>query len=104
MAMTLGEIYKKCVELGIKADPRSKEDLKRFMKSRKEAYEKLKTKEEKELHKDHLWNPYDDTRVIYGDWDRKGNVVFVGIDLETPELLLIDRLNARRLAEKKKPI
>ena len=102
--MTLGEIYKKCVELGIKADPRSKEDLKRFMKSRKEAYEKLKSKEEKELHKDHLWNPYDDTRVIYGDWDRKVNVVFVGIDLETPELLLIDRLNTRRIAEKKKPI
>lgn len=57
MAMTIGGLYKKCVELGMKADPRGKAELSRFMKSRKEAYKKLKTKEEKELHKDRLWNP-----------------------------------------------
>ena len=102
--MTIGELYKKVVELGINGDPRSKADLNRFMNSRKEEHKKLKTKEEKELQKDKLWNPYDDTRVVYGDLKRKVNVVFVGIDIETQDLLLIDRINQKRMAAKKKPI
>jgi len=104
MSMTIGEIYKKVVELGYKADPRSSADLKRFMKSRQDSYKKLKTKEEKEFHKDKLWNPYDDTRIVYGDHKAKVQVVFVGIDIEVQDLLLIDRMNEKRKAQGKKPI
>jgi len=102
--MTIGELYKKVVEIGIKADPRSPADLKRFLKSRQEQYKKLKTDEEKELHQDMTWNPYDDTRIVYGDLKRKVNVVFVGIDIETQDLTMISVLNQKRIQEKKKPI
>lgn len=104
MTMTFGGVYKKVVELGKKADPRSKMDLDRFMKYRKKAYEKLKTDEEKELHKDRLWNPYDDTRIVFGNPKRKVSVVFVGIDVEVQDLVMISQLNDLRAADGKKPI
>lgn len=102
--MTLADLYKKVVEMGMKSDPRSPDDLKRFLKSRNEEYKKLKTKEEKELQKDLTWNPYDDTRIVYGDPKKTVKVVFVGIDIETQDLTLIHQLNLKRIAEKKKPI
>src|SRR5690606_4373265 len=102
--MNLGELYKKVVEIGMKADPRSPADVKRFLKSRTEQYKKLKSAEEKELHKDMTWNPYDDTRIVYGDLKRKVNVVFVGIDVETQDLAMIALVNQKRKSEGKKPI
>lgn len=102
--MTLGELYKKVVEMGMKSDPRTSAELKRFLESRKKEYQKLKSAEEKELQKDMIWNPYDDTRIVYGDLKKKVNVVFVGIDVETQDLALIHQLNLKRKEEKKKPI
>ncbi|MDP2691708.1 MAG: NGG1p interacting factor NIF3 [Candidatus Gracilibacteria bacterium] len=102
--MTLEELYKKVVEIGKKADPRSAADIKRFMKSRTEAYKKLKTTAEKELFRDRLWNPYDDTRIIFGEHKRKVGVVFVGIDIGTEDLVLISQLNELRVSKGKKPI
>lgn len=103
MAVTIGEIYKKAVEIGKKHDPRSAEDLKAYMKEKSEKYDKL-NKAQKTLHKDWKWNPYDDTRLIYGDEKRKVEVVYVGIDVETQELALISQLNMKRVQEGKKPI
>lgn len=103
MAVTLGDIYKKAVEIGKKHDPRSKEDLDAYMKEKKDALKKM-TKEQQKLHADWSWNPYDDTRVIYGDLKRKVNVVYVGIDVETQELAVIHQLNMKREKEGKKPI
>lgn len=102
--MTIGELYKKVVEIGMKADPRPESDVKRFLKARKEQYDKLKTAEEKELNQDMTWNPYDDTRIVYGDLKRKVQVVFVGIDVETQDLAMISLLNQKRVKEGKKPI
>lgn len=102
--MTLGALYKNVVELGIKADPRSKSQIDLFLKSRKKEWEKLSSHEKKTLHDDWIWNPYDDTRIIYGDPKRKVSVAYVGIDIGTSELLLIDRLNEKRVHEKKAPI
>ncbi len=99
--MTLEQLYKKVVEIGMEADPRSSEQIERFLKSKKEEFKKLKTKEEKELHGDRTWNPYDDTRIIFGAADRTIRTIFVGIDVGPSELLLIDRLNAQRKAEGK---
>jgi hypothetical protein len=103
MAVTLEEIYKKSVDIGKAHDPRSKKDLKAYMKEKKDALKKM-TKEQKQLHSDRSWNPYDDTRIIHGGGSLKVECVYVSIDCETPELLLIDRLNEKRKAAKKKPI
>lgn len=103
MSVTLGEIYKKAVEIGKQHDPRSKADMGAYMKEKKEKMKKM-TALQKKLHKDWDWNPYDDTRVIYGDLKRKVNVVYVGIDVETQELGLINQLNMKREKKGKKPI
>jgi hypothetical protein len=99
--MTLGNLYKEVVELGILADPRSDSQIKQFLKFRKKEWDKFTSKEKKILHDDWIWNPYDDTRIIYGDPKGKVKVAYVGIDIGTSELLLIDRLNEKRAAEKK---
>jgi len=104
MALTLEKLYKEVVEIGKKADPRSPADLKRFMAARKKEYGKIESEEEKELHKDRLWNPYDDTRVLFGDPKRKIETVFVGIDIEVQDLVMISELNRRRVEAGKKPI
>ncbi|MDF2379809.1 MAG: NGG1p interacting factor NIF3 [Candidatus Gracilibacteria bacterium] len=103
MAVTLGDIYKKAVEIGMKNDPRTKEDLAAYMKEKKEKLKKM-NEAQKKLHADWGWNPYDDTRVIYGDLKRQVEVVYVGIDVETQELALISALNGKREREGKKPI
>ena len=45
--MTLQEMYKTAIELGIKADPRSPADIKDALKDRKEEFKKLATGLEK---------------------------------------------------------
>jgi hypothetical protein len=103
MAVTIGEIYKHAVEIGMKHDPRSKEDLAAYMKEKKEKLKKM-NKTQQKIHADWSWNPYDDTRVIYGDLKKTVNVVYMGIDVETQELALISTLNAKRVSEGKAPI
>ncbi|MGE3279046.1 MAG: NGG1p interacting factor NIF3 [Candidatus Altimarinota bacterium] len=101
--MTIGELYKKAVEIGMKHDPRSKQDLEAYMKEKKDKLKKM-TKAQQKLHADWDWNPYDDTRIIYGDLKRKVNVVYVGIDVEAQEIAVIHQLNMRREQQGKKPI
>ncbi|MDP3975410.1 MAG: hypothetical protein Q8P95_00680 [bacterium] len=103
MAVTLEEIYKKAVEIGIKYDPRSKDDLRDYMKEKKDAMKKM-TKLQQKLHQDRTWNPYDDTRIIYGSLKAKVSCVYLAIDVETQELALIDALNRKRKDQRKKPI
>lgn len=103
MSVTLEEIYRKAVEIGIQYDPRNKQDLRAYMKEKKEELKKM-SKVKQRLHADRSWNPYDDTRVIFGHPKTRVSCVYVSIDCETQELVLIDRLNERRKAEKKKPI
>lgn len=102
-SVTLRDIYQQAVQIGKDHDPRTKEDLEAYMNEKKEKKEKM-TDAQKKLHADWDWNPYDDTRVIYGDLDRAVSVVYIGIDIETQELVLIDRLNEKRKQEGKAPI
>ena len=37
-------------------------------------------------------NPYTDSRILHSSPEQNVNMVFAGIDVETPELLLTDRL------------
>jgi len=40
-------------------------------------------------------NPYTDSRIFHSSSEQNVNMVFAGIDIETPELLLADRLKER---------
>jgi len=68
--MKLKEFFQKAVACGVLHDPRGKEFI-------------LKSKGK---------NPYEDTQILYGDPQREIKNILVGIDIESAELLLADRL------------
>ena len=90
--MNLEEIIKICVEEGIKEDPRGKTKVQKILKKRNEKYKKAEKKEKEYFDKETLWNPYDDTRILNDD-GKQIKTVLIGIDMETPELLLANELN-----------
>ncbi len=93
--MKLSKIYQEVIKKGIEADPRGKEAIDRILKERKKEFESL-PKEKKELFdKDSLFNPFSDSRILWGDENSNIQSVIVGIDVEGPELLLVDRLKEK---------
>jgi hypothetical protein len=90
--MKLNEIFKMCIEEGIKVDPRGKTRITELLKKRSEAYKKAEKEDKEFFDKELLWNPFDDSRIINND-NREIKTVIVGIDMETPELLLTNELN-----------
>lgn len=98
--MKLKDLYKNVIETGIKHDPRGIQAVKKTLNQNKEAFKKLSSQEQKEFDQESLTNPYADTRILFGDEEKQIKRVLVGIDVETAELLLADRL-AR---DSKKPI
>jgi putative NIF3 family GTP cyclohydrolase 1 type 2 len=93
--LKIGEIYRLAVEKGIEKDPRSKEAVLALLEKEKKLYAELKEDEKKEYDQDKLFNPYSDTRILYGDPEREVTRVLAGIDMETAEVLLADRLSAQ---------
>lgn len=86
--MTLQEIYKLAIDLGIKADFRSKEKIEKMLKRENEKYEKL-SKEDKELFdKEKLVNPYSDTRIHFDGGSKQIKKIMVGIDIDSSELMV----------------
>ena len=89
--MTVKEIHELAIAFGKKNDFRMEEEIVRDLTRRKQKYEKL-SDDEKELYdKDLFENPYADTRILY-DSGKDVNLVLAGIDIETAEVLLADRL------------
>ena len=86
-------MYSRIVEMGIKADPRGEERIKQILENSKKKFEKLEGKKKDLADKDVLWNPYTDCRILYGDEEREVTNVLTGIDIDTGEILLADRLN-----------
>ena len=90
--MNIGELYKIVVEEGIKQDPRSREKILRYLQSVREEYNRLSPPEKTAFDKEKFTNPYSDTRLLYGSPKTSVHTIMVGVDIETPELLLADRL------------
>lgn len=93
--MKLRDIYKRAVEKGIEKDPRGREEVQKFLEATRKKFENLPEKEKKFFDTTSLENPYTDTRILYGDPERDVKTIIVGIDMETPEILLADRLRER---------
>ncbi|MGB2764170.1 MAG: NGG1p interacting factor NIF3 [Candidatus Aminicenantaceae bacterium] len=91
--MKLEKLYKKAIEIGGKNDLRGKEEIKRILKDEKEKHKKLKDEEAEYYDKDRLFNPFSDSRVLYGDLNTDVKKVIVGIDMEGGEILLTYILN-----------
>ncbi|HLD29356.1 MAG TPA: NGG1p interacting factor NIF3 [bacterium] len=90
--MKLIELYKKAVEFGIKEDPRSAREIKHHFEEEEKKFKKLEPEAKKDYDPDRLFNPFADTRILHGAPGVQVKNIMVGIDVETPELLLADRL------------
>ncbi|MBI1981972.1 MAG: NGG1p interacting factor NIF3 [Candidatus Levybacteria bacterium] len=93
--MTLQEIYDLAIEMGIKADPRGAERVKKLLSRTKKEYEELALAKKKFFDLESLRNPYSDTRILTGSGKTKVKKVLAGIDIDVGEVLLADRLNQK---------
>ena len=92
MTLKLKEIYQKLLTQGIAKDPRGVEGVSRYLQEQKKIWEELKEKEKPYFDEDRLFNPYSDSRILYGDGEQRIKTILCGIDVETQDLLLADRL------------
>ncbi len=93
--MKLRDIYKKAVATGMANDPRGPEIVQRALADRKKEFDSLKEEEKPYFDMESLVNPYADTRILSGAGDEEIRTVIAGIDMEAPEILLVDALKAR---------
>jgi hypothetical protein len=93
--MKLIDIYKLAVQMGMDADLRTKEQIEVELKRVGDRYKKMDPEEQGLFDRDQLWNPYADSRLLYGDPSREINGVLWGIDIGTGEIILADRLREK---------
>ena len=90
--MTTQQIYDLAVKLGIKADLRGPEKVKKYLARAKKNYEELSAKAKVEFDKEKLTNPYSDTRILVDSKKKNIKKIMVGVDMEGAELLLAEKL------------
>lgn len=93
--MKLIDVYRMCIQIGIEADPRGEDGVRRVLDTAKVAYERLDEEDRPYHDPENLTNPYADTRLVCGDPDLEVRGLIAGIDMETAEVLLADRLRER---------
>lgn len=93
--MQLRELYELAVRKGIEADPRGEDRIRKVLEEAKKEYDDLKPGEKEEFDQDKLWNPYDDSRLLYGDPTVEVESILTGIDMDSAEVLLADRLRSK---------
>lgn len=93
--MKLQKLYELAVSMGIAADPRGEEGIRKLLARRKKEYEELPASKKAEYDLEDLRNPYSDSRIFWGDPDREVDSIMAGIDIHAAEVLLADRLNQK---------
>ena len=91
--MTTQQIYDLAVNMGIKADLRGQQKVKKYLERVKKMYEKLNKEEKQEFDQEKLTNPYSDTRILADNKKKEIKKILVGIDMEGQELLLADKMD-----------
>lgn len=93
--MTIQEIYNLAIKMGVEADPRGKVGVQKYLERQKKLYEELPPAKKEDFDLESLKNPYSDTRLLFGDSSVPVNKVMAGIDVDTGEVVLADRLNEK---------
>jgi putative NIF3 family GTP cyclohydrolase 1 type 2 len=93
--LKLQEFFTVAVQSGIDADPRGRAIVEHELSDARSSYEELKPDDKAGFDAEKFENPYADSRILHGLPDREIKKILVGIDIETPELLLADRLNEK---------
>lgn len=90
--MTITQIYKLVIEMGKRSDLRSKKEVERVLISAKKEYQELPKSEKEYFDQDKFFNPYSDTRILIDKPEKKIKKILTGIDIDTAEVLLADKL------------
>jgi len=93
--VTVEEIYKLGIKMGIDADPRGKKGVERHLARQKKILSELPKNKKQDFDRENLTNPYADSRILIGDKKAQVKKVMAGIDFETGEVVLADRLNEK---------
>lgn len=93
--MNIQEIYKLAIEMGIKNDFRSKEQIVKNLKRQKEKYEKLPKDQKEIFDPGKLTNPYSDSRIHFDNKEKNIKKIMVGIDIDTAEIMLAKELGIK---------
>ncbi|KPJ71688.1 NGG1p interacting factor NIF3 [Parcubacteria bacterium DG_74_3] len=86
--MKINEIHNLAIQKSIEADFRGRQGIERFLKRKKEEYEKLPEEKKEDFDKEALINPYLDSRVLNVAEDKEIKKILIGIDMEPAEILL----------------
>jgi putative NIF3 family GTP cyclohydrolase 1 type 2 len=90
--MNIQQIYKLAIEMGIKADFRTKQEINDYLKLKKREYEKLEPEEKKYFDKEKFINPYSDTRIHFDDGRNSIKKALATIDISVGTLMMAKEL------------
>ena len=93
--MKLREIYATAVRMGIEADPRGAAGVDEFLSRTKKRYDVLPAHLKALVDPEELTNPFNDTRIYVGDPDIEVTTLIGGVDMNTGEVVLADRLREK---------
>ncbi|MEW5899835.1 MAG: NGG1p interacting factor NIF3 [Acidobacteriota bacterium] len=91
--MKLKDLYRAVIEAGVAHDLRGQKEIERLLSEEKVRFEKLEAEDRPDFDQDRLFNPFSDTRVLFGDPETDVKTVIAGIDMEVAEILLAYLLN-----------
>ncbi len=91
--MKLDALYRKAVAVGISQDLRGADEIRKILRAEEADFKKLAGEESADFDIDRLFNPYADTRILFGLPETDIKKVIVGIDMEVPEVILTHTLN-----------
>jgi len=86
--MKTKEVFDLAIKMGIESDFREVEGVKKFLKKKKEKYEKLSPEKKEYFDINSLENPYLDSRVLNISEDKEIKKILVGIDIGPAEILM----------------
>lgn len=86
--MKINEVFRIAIQMGIEADFRGKEGVKKVLERKRKKYEKLSSLEREIFDLEALENPYLDSRIYHIAEDKEIKKVLAGIHIEVEELLL----------------
>jgi len=92
--MKLAEIYQMAVQMGKACDIRG-DYVDELLQQKLEIFKKLNEEEQLLFDQETLRNPFNDTRILAGSGEEEITSILCGIDMETPEILLADRLKEK---------
>ena len=93
--MKLREIYETAVRMGIESDPRGRAGVDEFLDRSKRRYEQLPEHLKPLFDSEALVNPFADTRIYVGADDTEVKTILAGIDMNSAEIMLADRLREK---------